>query len=118
MNLSPGWVDWLAVRRVEAIHWSAVGPGTAEDPEVMAWAAANGYVVFTHDLGFGALLASVEATGPSVLQVRTQDVMPESLGPRVLRVLEEHEASLRSGAIIVVEEARARVRILPLPRPQ
>ena len=40
----------------------------------MAWAGEHGSVVFTHDLDFGSLLALTQAVGPSVIQVRTQDV--------------------------------------------
>jgi len=36
----------------------------------MAWALANGHVVFSHDLDFGAMLELTHANGPSVVQVR------------------------------------------------
>jgi len=55
----------------------------------MTWARDGGYVVLTGDLDFSALLATSSATGPSVVQVRTQDVFPESLGAHVIRVLLE-----------------------------
>jgi len=42
----------------------------------MAWARANGHVVFTHDLDFGTTLALTHAAGPSVIQVRGQNVLP------------------------------------------
>ncbi len=45
----------------------------------MDWARPSGYVVFTHDLDFGALLAASHAGGPSVIQVRAQDVLPDHL---------------------------------------
>jgi hypothetical protein len=32
--------------------------------EIMTWANGTGHVVFTHDLGFGALLAATDAQGP------------------------------------------------------
>ena len=37
-----------------AIHWSTIGVANASDEEIMAWAKENGYIVFTHDLDFGA----------------------------------------------------------------
>jgi predicted nuclease of predicted toxin-antitoxin system len=45
----------------------------------MAWARENGHVVLTHDLDFGTLLALTRANGPSVVQVRAQDVLPQHL---------------------------------------
>jgi len=80
----------------------------------MEWAAANGYVVFTHNLDFGALLAATRSDKPSIIQVRTQDVMPDDLEETIVSVLEEYQAELESGALIVVDKWRSRIRILPL----
>jgi predicted nuclease of predicted toxin-antitoxin system len=70
--------------------------------------------VFTHDLDFGALLALTRARGPSVIQVRAQDVLPDAIGDLVARVLAEHAAALESGALVTVEPYAARVRVLPI----
>ena len=48
------------------------------------WAIANGYAVFTHDLDFVTMLALSGADGPSVLQVRCLNVLPEAIGTLVL----------------------------------
>jgi predicted nuclease of predicted toxin-antitoxin system len=82
----------------------------------MDWARTKEYVVFTHDLDFGALLALTQAESPSVLQVRTQDVTPSHLAPAVVEVLRTNESLLATGALIVLDEGRSRVRILPLSR--
>ena len=74
----------------------------------------NQAVVFTHDLDFGILLAVTQAGRPSVIQVRTQDVSPAHLGGIVVNVLKAHADALGSGALVTVDEARARVRILPI----
>jgi len=113
MNLSPDWVPLLSAHGWLAVHWSVIGDPRATDAEIMAWSIANQRVVFTHDLDFGTLLALTHATGPSVLQVRTQDVLPGHLGPIVLAALRQHESDLAAGALVVVDEARCRVRILP-----
>jgi predicted nuclease of predicted toxin-antitoxin system len=80
----------------------------------MAWASTNGYVVFTNDLDFGTTLALTHASGPSVIQARADDLFPDHLGPMLLAALRHHEALLTAGALVVVDEARARVRVLPL----
>ena len=97
-----------------AVHWSVVGEGSAIDPIVLGWARDNGYIVFTNDLDFGAILASTRATGPSVIQVRTQDVTPDHLGDIVVAALREHQEILERGALITIDESRLRARILPL----
>jgi len=114
VNLSPEWVPLLVGDGWQAIHWSAVGDTRATDATIMAWALANSHVVFTHDLDFGTALALTGATGPSVLQVRGQDVLPEHLGPMVLAALRQYQAELAAGALVVVEQHRSRVRVLPL----
>ena len=78
MNLSPLWVQFLVEHGIDAIHWSTVGESTAPDSRILDYAASNGLVVFTHDLDFGMLLAARKSRGPSVLQVRTLDVLPAS----------------------------------------
>ena len=116
MNLSPDWVAVLQRHGWETVHWSTVGNPRATDPEIMAWAKATGHVVFTHDLGFGGLLAATDAGGPSVIQVRTQDVTPAHLETVLVAALRTHQPVLEDGALVSVDEARSRVRILPLKR--
>lgn len=114
MNLSPRWVSVFERAGWHALHWSVVGNPGDPDDVIMGWARQNGYVVFTHDLDFGALLAITRAQGPSVIQVRTQDVMPETLGPRLVQIMQEYGTVLEQGALVIVDEVRARVRLLPL----
>lgn len=114
MNLSVEWVGDLARDGWTAVHWSSVGDPRATDAAIMAWASANGFVVFTHDLDFGTALALTHAKGPSVLQVRGQNVLPDHMGPLVVAALRQHDAALAAGALVVVEERKARVRVLPL----
>lgn len=116
MNLTPGWVGFLRDNGFEAVHWSTVGDPRASDAAIMAWARDNGWLVFTHDLDFSALLAATQATGPSVIQLRTQEIMPEAIGHDVLRVLQQHRAALEDGAIVSVDVVAARVRVLPIRR--
>ena len=114
MNLSPEWQSFLRGHGFEAVHWSGIGAGNAPDTEIMQWARDNRCVVFTNDLDFGILLAHSKDGGPSVIQVRTQDVSPEHLGPLVLSVLRAHHEALEAGALLTVDESKSRVRILPI----
>ena len=80
----------------------------------MTWARSRGYAVFTHDLDFGTMLALSGADGPSVLQVRCMNVLPEAIGSLVHNLLGSYSDELEQGALIVADERRQRVRILPL----
>lgn len=113
MNLSPEWVPVLLGDGWQAIHWSTIGDPRATDTSIMKWAVANTHVVFTHDLDFGTTLALTRATAPSVLQIRTQNLLPEAVGHIVLSAVRTYEQELAAGAIVVVEIARSRVRVLP-----
>jgi predicted nuclease of predicted toxin-antitoxin system len=114
MNLSPRWCAVYQAVGWTADHWSTIGAFDATDHEIMQWTAAHDCIVFTHDLDFGAILAATGTNGPSVIQVRCQDVFPETLGTRVVATVRSHQASLVAGALMVIDDQRARVRILPL----
>jgi predicted nuclease of predicted toxin-antitoxin system len=114
VNLSPNWVAYLRDHQFEAIHWSTVGALDAPDANIMAHARQGGLVVFTHDLDFGHLLAHTRGTGPSVVQVRAVNLLPDSLGRLVLEALRRFGAELEQGALVTVDETKARVRILPI----
>ena len=117
MNLSPSWLPFLANAGVDAVHWSSVGRPDATDATIMAWARTNDCVVFTNDLDFSVLLAMTRAAGPSVLQLRMQDLLPDAAGEIVREVLRNHRYALLEGAIVTVGADGTRVRVLPL-RPE
>ena len=114
MNLSPQWAPVLRKHGWRAVHWSTVGDPGASDKEIMDWARSNQHVVFTHDLDFGTMLALSHGAGPGVLQVRTEDTLPDYLEEPVVAALNQHEADLSAGALVVVDESRNRVRVLPI----
>lgn len=114
MNLSPEWVAHLIQRGWSAVHWSTVGDPRADDPTIIGWAVANRHIIFTHDLDFGTILALTHTSGPSVLQIRGENILPEHMGPMVFAALRQHEAALENGAVVVVDERRSRVRVLPI----
>lgn len=116
MNLSPEWVAAFTAADLESVHWSSIGKPNAPDREIIEYARKNGYLVFTHDLDFGTLLALTQNDGPSVVQVRTQDILPRSLADRLVATLRQHQTVLEQGALIVIDESRERIRILPLRR--
>ncbi len=82
MNLSPLWVDFFDGTFVNAVHWSSIGAVDIEDEKIFEWAKVNHHLVFTNDLDFGAILAATNANALSVLQVRTQDLLPETIGEK------------------------------------
>lgn len=114
MNLSPTWVQAFGESELEAVHWSDIGPPDASDSQIMEYARAHGFIVFTLDLDFAAILAYTRAGGPSVVQLRTQDVLPEAVGDRLIRALMQFDGELERGALLTIDVLKNRARLLPL----
>jgi predicted nuclease of predicted toxin-antitoxin system len=114
MNLTPAWVEYFATRGIESVHWSNVGDPKALDPEIMAFAKEHGFLVFTHDLDFGNILAVTNAPGPSVIQARVEDPIPATIGDDVVEAVTENKMHLERGALITIDPDRRRIRILPI----
>jgi len=114
MNLSPRWVSVLANAGIDAAHWSTLGAINAPDSEIMAYARVNNYIVLTHDLDFGAILAATHGEKPSVVQIRAEDVSPDVIGPQVVAALQQMASELEEGALLTIDPNRTRMRVLPL----
>jgi len=114
MNLSPRWVSFLAASQIEATHRSSVGSASAPDTQIMAYAREHGQIVLTQDLDFSAILAATRGTKPSVVQIRSEELNPDVIGPQVVSAVRQLEPQLQSGALVSVEPHRTKVRLLPL----
>jgi predicted nuclease of predicted toxin-antitoxin system len=114
MNLSPRWVRVLTDAGIQTEHWSALGANDAPDSEIMAYARVSNYVVLTHDLDFGAILAVTQGEKPSVVQIRADDVSPDAIGTQVVAALRQMASELEDGVLLTVEPTRTRLRVLPL----
>ena len=115
MNLSSDWVDALRTDGLQAIHWSSLGPESADDGVILDWAREHDAVVLTRDLDFAATISTLGLTSPSVIQLRINQVRPERHMPLVKRALALHRDQLDRGAIITLEEERIRIRNLSSP---
>ncbi len=116
MNLSPKWVSEFQNEGYVAVHWASVGAVNSSDREIMEYALENGYIVFTHDLDFGDILAATGGEGPSVIQARISDTTPNTLGPHLFKAIKQFSEKLKKGALITIVPGRMRARILPLKR--
>ncbi len=78
----------------------------------------NDFVVFTHDLDFGTLLAMTRSVGPSVIQVRTQNVMPDGIGSLVVDALTQHREALDQGGSLELDDCpAAESQVVDMERP-
>jgi len=79
-----------------------------------ARAAADARSIITFDLDFGDILALGVLDRPSVVILRVSDERPDSVNARLASVLSECREALESGALVLVEDERYRVRRLPI----
>lgn len=114
VNLTPKWVEALHEQGIDAIHWTNVGPLDASDHQILEYALKNNFVVFTHDLDFGNILAVTGAKAPSVIQIRTENTTPDFLLDVLIRALKQFESRLNNGALITIDPGKMRARILPI----
>jgi predicted nuclease of predicted toxin-antitoxin system len=106
----------LAGRGFEAVHWSTIGAATVPDVEILTWANEHAFVLITNDLDFSAILAASGRASPSVVQIRTQDLLSDVVVSIIAKALDAHREDIERGALLSIDEAGTRVRVLPLRR--
>jgi len=115
-GISPKTVEFLKQLGHEAIHVRTLGLQRAPDVVIVERARAEDSVVITFDLDFGDILALGVLDKPSVILFRLSDQRADSVNQCLSVVLAERFPDLQSGALILVEDTRYRVRKLPVGR--
>ncbi len=113
-NLSPQLVGSLGQAGHEVDHVRDHSLHAAGDEDVLARAARQGQVLVSTDTDFGQLFHHSRAAEPSVVIIRAaHSRRPSAQAQLVLDNLPAVEADLASGALVVFEDTRVRVRELP-----
>ena len=114
MNLSPEWLVVLEQAGWETSHWSTIGSPTAPDTGILAWARQHDWVVVTQDLDFAEILFHTQAGEPSVVLLRLRNELDNAQQIRICALLRTAATALETGALLVINEHRARLRRLPI----
>ena len=113
--LSPALADSLRQSGHDAIHVRDVGLDAAEDEVIFVRAATEKRVLLSADTDFGTLLALRRETKPSVILFRRRaDRRPAQQAALLLANLNAIQKSLELGCVAVFDEARMRIRMLPI----
>jgi predicted nuclease of predicted toxin-antitoxin system len=115
-GISPLTVAFLSQLGYDAVHIRTLGMQRAQDAEIVERARADFSVVLTFDLDFGDVPALGVLDRPSVIIFRLADERPASVNERLSAVLAERTTDLESGALILIEDTRYRLRKLPMGR--
>jgi predicted nuclease of predicted toxin-antitoxin system len=114
MGVSMRVVGRLRALGHDVIHLREQGLHRLPNGEIFARARSEGRIVLTFDLGFGEIVALSGGETVSVVLLRLGDTTTDFVARRLESVLASAEDALRSGAVVVVEDGRHRVRRLPL----
>ncbi|MBK8266791.1 MAG: DUF5615 family PIN-like protein [Planctomycetes bacterium] len=98
----------------DAIHVRDIGLSDADDETIFDRAASEGRTVVAQDTDFGTILALRRVAKPSVILFRCQVKSTESLSSILSCNLEAISNDLELGAVVVIEDARIRIRRLPI----
>jgi predicted nuclease of predicted toxin-antitoxin system len=80
----------------------------------MALAVAENRILISADTDFGELLAASRNAAPSLILLRGFGGRPDARIRVILANLVQLEEFLQAGAIVVINESRVRVRLLPI----
>lgn len=113
--LSPSLAESLRQNGHDAIHVRDIGLETAQDEVIFARSASESRVLLSADTDFGALLALRRETKPAVILFRRRsDRRPAQQSALLLTNMNLIQKPLEQGCIVVFDEARMRIRTLPI----
>jgi predicted nuclease of predicted toxin-antitoxin system len=114
-NQSPLLAEYLREAEHDAVHTSELGLSRADDADLIVLARNEGRIVISGDTDFGALLALANETAPSVILFRQRRGRTASArASLLLSHLADLIPDLEAGSVIIFEDARIRIRKLPL----
>lgn len=116
--LSPSVARDLRKAGYDAVHVRDFQMQKASDEEILEWCVSENRIVVSADTDFGTLLALRRDKQPSfVLLRRISQRRPQAQVAVLLANLPDLKGPLETGAVVVIEEQRVRVRSLPIIGP-
>ena len=114
MGVSLSTVRALRSAGHDAVHLRDEGLIRLPDADILKKARHEQRVVLTFDLDFGNLLAIGAHSFPSIIIFRLHNETPDSVTAHLLQLLAQRSVEIEKGALVIVEDARHRMRRLPL----
>ncbi|MGH7178536.1 MAG: DUF5615 family PIN-like protein [Tepidisphaeraceae bacterium] len=114
MGVSQRVVAWLRNNAHDVVHLRDQKLERLDDLSIFQKAVSERRIILTFDLDFGEIVALSRGATISVILFRLKDSTSVFVIARLAAVLREARDALDKGAIVVVEDARHRVRRLPL----
>ena len=100
----------------DVTHLEELGLRTLADMAIFQQARIENRIVLTFDLDFASIVATTGSNLPSVIIFRLQRGRAQRVLSRLAAVLASASDALEKGALVIVDDARIRIRMLPLTR--
>lgn len=113
MGVSVRVVEWLRAGGHDAVHLREQGLQRLPNGAIFEKADTEARILLTFDLDFGEILALSGDRQVSVVLFRLRDARSAKQIEHLQRVLAESSRALMEGSVVVVEDGRYRVRLLP-----
>lgn len=113
MGVSQGIVQWHREEGYDAVHLREMGWQTLPNGLIFEKALIENRIVITFDLDFGEIVALSPGGQGRVILFRVNNTRTTFLIERLSKVLPSTSEALVAGSVVVVEDARHRIRRLP-----
>lgn len=114
MGISKRIVDDLKAKGHDVVHLSDEGLQRLPDKDIFKKAIFENRIILTFDLDFGEIIAFSGKAIVSVIIFRLHNTRTLFVIERLHQVLSATANSLEQGCVVTVEDARYRVRKLPI----
>lgn len=114
MGVSMTIVQNLRESGYDVVHLREEGLQRLPDINIVEKAKQEGRIILTFDLDFADILAASSEFLPSVVIFRLKNTLPVFASARLFDVLSECVEDLQTGAIVILQDNRYRMRRLPI----
>lgn len=98
----------------DTVHTGDIGLSRATDRQILEYARQEDRVIITLDSDFHTILATENASSPSVIRLRREGLKGPEFSKLFIKILPKIYDPIINGAMITVTEKSIRVRKIPL----
>jgi len=114
MGVSRRVTAWLQEQGHDVVHLRTEGLQRLPNGQIFRKAMNEKRIVLTFDLDFGEIVAQSQGQPVSVILFRLHNATSPFVIRRLQTILPAMEEALQSGAVVVVQDGRFRIRRLPM----